>query len=124
MASYFQATCGHLSNGRDTHINWYTVIQPLSDDCLPLDIDVLPVSDGQGLDVFAVQVQRHRLGLHTEGYLVPVAIKEVVYLLVLEHSSHSVLGQTDSVVLYGLVLTIQTDGYLRGRRKIKLIIEI
>lgn len=100
-----------------THINWHTVIQPLPNHCLPLDINVLPVLNGQSLDVFAVQVQRHRLGLHAEGNLVPAAVKQVVNFGVLEHSSDSILCQPDSVVLHRLVLTVQADGHLTNHRK-------
>lgn len=100
-----------------THINWHTVIQPLPDHCLPLDVNVLSVLKGQSLDMFAVQVQRYRFGVHTEGNLMPAAVKEVVNFRVLEHSSDSILCQSNSVVLYCLVLTIQTDGNLTGQRK-------
>lgn len=100
-----------------THINWNTVIQPLPNHCLSLDINVVPVFDGQSLDVLAVQVQRHRLGFHAEGNLVPVAIKQVVNLRVLEHSSDSIFCQADSIVLHRLVLAIQADGHLTSQRQ-------
>lgn len=59
----------------ETHINWHAVIQPLPNHCLALDINVLPVLNGQSLDEFAVQVQRHSLGLDAQGDLVPAAVK-------------------------------------------------
>lgn len=94
------------------HIDWHTVVQPLPDHGLPLDVDVLPVFDGQSLDVFAVQVQRHGLGLHTQGDLVPVAVEQVVNLVVLEHGPDGVFCQADGVVLHRLVLPVQADGHL------------
>lgn len=100
-----------------THINWNAVIQPLPNHCLSLDINVLPVFNWQSLDVFAVQVQRHGLGFHTEGNLVPVAVKQVVNFRVLEHSSDSIFCQADSVVLHRLVLTVQADGHLTSQRQ-------
>lgn len=101
----------------ETHVNRHAVIQPLANHSLALDVDVLPVFNRQGLDVFAVQVQRHGLGLHAQGNLVPVAVKQVVDFRVLEHSSDSVLRQPDSVVLHRLVLTVQTDGHLASQRQ-------
>lgn len=100
-----------------THIDWHAVVQPLPDHRLPLDVDVLPVFDGQSLDEFAVQVQRHGLGLHAEADLVPAAVKQVVNFGVLEHSSDSILRQADSVVLHRLVLAVQADGHLTGQRE-------
>lgn len=100
-----------------THIYWHTVVQPLPNHSLPLDVNVLPVFDGKRLDVFAVQVQRNSLGLHTEGNLVPVAVKQVVNLGVLEHGSDSIFCQADSVILHCLVLTVQTDGHLTNQRQ-------
>lgn len=95
-----------------THVDGHAVVQPLPDHRLALDVDVLPVLDGQGLDELAVQVQGHGLGLHTQGDLVPVAIKEVLHRGVLEHGSHRVLGEPHRVVLHCLVLSIQADGHL------------
>lgn len=99
-----------------THINWHAVIQPLPDHSLPLDVDVLSLFDWKGLDVFAVQEQGHRLGLHAEGNLVPVAVKQVVDSRILEHSSNSIFGHPNGVVLHRFVLTIQPDRYLKGKR--------
>lgn len=99
-----------------TYINWHTVIQPFPNHCLPLDINVLSVFYRQRLDVLAIQVQRHRLGLHTESNLVPVAVKQVVDLRVFEHSPHSIFCKAHSVVLHCLVLTVQTDGHLTGQK--------
>lgn len=65
--------------------------------------------------MFAVQVQRHRLGLHAEGDLVPVAVKQVVDSVVLEHGPHGVLRQAHGVVLHRFVLSVQTDGHLSSR---------
>lgn len=93
-------------------VNGDAVVKPLPDHRLPLDVDVLPVLDGQSLDVFAVQVQRHGLGLHAQTDLVPVAVEQVVDFGVLEHSSDGVFGESDRVVLHGLVLTVQADGHL------------
>lgn len=100
-----------------THVDGHAVVQPLPDDRLPLDVDVLPVLDGQRLDVLAVQVERHRLGLHAEGDLVPVAVKQVVDAVVLEHGPHGVLRQTHGVVLHRFVLSVQTDGHLSSSRE-------
>lgn len=100
-----------------TYINWNTVIQPLPNHCLSLDINVLPVFNWQCLDVFAVQIQRYRLGFHTEGNLVPAAVKQVVNFGVLEHSSDSIFCQADSIVLHRLVLTVQADGHLTSQRQ-------
>lgn len=65
--------------------------------------------------MLAVQVERHRLGLHAEGDLVPVAVKQVVDAVVLEHGPHGVLRQTHGVVLHRFVLSVQTDGHLSSR---------
>lgn len=101
----------------NTYINWHTIIQPLANHCLPLDINVLPVFNGQSLDMFAVQVQRYRLGLHAEANLVPAAVKQVVNFRILEHSSDSILCQPDSIVLHRLVLTVQPNGHLTSQRQ-------
>lgn len=101
----------------ETDINRHAVIQPLPDHCLPLDVNVLPVFNGKSLDEFAVQVQRNGLGLHAEGNLVPVAVKQVVNLGVLEHSSDGVFCQADSVILHCLVLAVQTDGHLTNQKQ-------
>lgn len=105
-----------------TYVDGHAVVQPLPDHSLPLDVYVLSVLDGQRLDVFAVQVQRHRLGLHAQGDLVPVAVKQVVDSVVLEHGPHGVLRQTHGVVLHRFVLAVQTDGHLsvRGRTVVEI----
>jgi len=65
--------------------------------------------------VLAVQVQGHRLGLHTQGDLVPIAIKEVLHLGVLEHGPHRVPGEPHRVVLHRLASSVQADGHLADR---------
>lgn len=114
---------GHFPAGRrrlyetppQTHVDGHAVVQTLPNHRLPLDVDVLPVLDGQRLDEFAVQVQRHRLGLHAQGDLVPVAVKQVVDAVVLEHGPHGVLRQAHGVVLHRFVLAVQADGHLSSR---------
>lgn len=101
-----------MKKGFKTHINWHAVIQPLPNHCLSLNIDVLAVLNGQSLDVFTVQVQRDRLGLHTESNLVPVAVKQAVNFRVFKYSSDSIFCEPNSVVLHCLVLAIQTNGHL------------
>lgn len=93
-------------------VDGHTVVEPLADDGLALNVDVLSLLQGQCVDVFAVQVQRHGLGLHADGDLVPVAVEQIVHLRVFEHGSDRVLRETRGVVLHRFVLPVQSDGNL------------
>lgn len=98
-----------------THVDGHTVIQALADHGLALDVDVLPLLDGQRLHQHTVDVQGDVLGLDAQGDLVPVPVKEVTDPGALEHHPHGILHGAHGIVLHCLVLTIQPDGDLGSR---------
>lgn len=100
----------------ETHINRHTVVHSLANYSLPVDIYVFSVFNGQSLDVFAVQIQRDRLGLYAKSNFMPIAVKQVVNFRVFEHSSDSIFCQPHSIVLHRLVLAVQTNGHLSRYR--------
>lgn len=90
-------------------INGDTVIQAFANHSLSLNVNVLPVFNGQHLHQLAVYVQRDSLGLDAEGDFVPVAVKQVTDPCVSEDHPDSVLGESNGVVLHSFVLSIQPD---------------
>ncbi|KAL0599114.1 hypothetical protein AAY473_031620 [Plecturocebus cupreus] len=104
-----------LQKAPDTHIDGHTVVEALANHGLPLDVNVLPLLDGQGLHQRTVDVQGDILGLDAQGDLVPVPVKEVIDPGTSEDHPDSVFHGTHSVVLHCLVFTIQPDGDL-GRK--------
>lgn len=98
-----------------THIDGHAVIEALADHSLPLDVDVLPLLDGQRLHQRTVDIEGDVLGLDAQGNLVPVPVKEVVDQGTAENHSDSILHGAHGVVLDCLVLTVQPNGHLARR---------
>lgn len=109
-----ETDCLHCISVHNTYVNRYAVIDSLSDDGLSLDIDILSVLDGHRLNVFAVQEERHRLGVHPHSDLMPVTVKQAVHFWVLKDGPDRILSQTHCIVLHRSVLAVQTDGNLRN----------
>lgn len=95
-----------------TYINRDTVIQAFANHSLSLNVNILPLFDGQHLHQLAVYVEGDSLGLDAEGDFVPVAVEQVTDPGAPEHHPDSVLGEPHGVVLHSFVLSIQPDGHL------------
>ena len=98
--------------GPCTHVNGHAVVEALADHGLALDVDVLPLLDGQRLHQLAVDVQGDVLGLDAQGDLVPVTVKEVVDPGTAEDHPDGILHGPHGVVLDRPVLAVQPDGDL------------
>lgn len=97
----------------EVKVNRHAVVEALADRRLALDVDVLPLLEGQRLHQRAVDVQGGVLGLHAQGHLVPVPVEEVVDPGAPEDHPDGVLHGANGAVLHGLVLAVQPDGHLR-----------
>lgn len=106
-----------LTSKRSTYINGDAVIQAFANHGLALNVNVLPVLNGQHLHQLAVYVQGDSLGLDAEGDFVPAAVEQVADARVPEHHPDSIPGEPHGVVLQSLVLPIQPDRHLQANRR-------
>lgn len=94
-------------------VNGHAVVEALAEHSLALDVDVLSLLNGQRLHQCTVDIEGDILGLDAQGELVPVPVEEVVDPGTAEDHPDGVLHGAHSVVLHGLVLSVQPDGDLR-----------